>query len=234
MENSNFINFIFGSDEEKNKFISYQDPRFPLLKNQQIKSLFVELKEDKWEGSWRNFIDSKLAFSLGNFESYLTQGYQKHIHNLTKKFVNLEDTRLTFWVSEKCLLDNFEITKFVDEHRENQFKVLNHIMNQGESLGWREFFDLMDEARKCNVVTVSENSKLQPFQLESGIGEWKIDYEKANVNLINLCNKEEVLDFIEKSGETQIIFKNVQKLRKRNFSGTKEILDSLLSIISKV
>ena len=233
MSKQDFYDFIFGSEEERVKFISYQDPRFPQLKNQQIKSLFIELKEDKWNNSWRNFIDSDLAFCLGNYESYLTQGYQKHIHNLTKKFVNLENGQLTFWVSKKVLLSSPERDKFVDEHRENQFKVLNQIMKVGSGIHWMEFFNLMDEARKCNVVTQPENTKLQPFQLESKIGEWKSDYQKSGVEIINLCNTEEVLNFVASSGESSLILENIIRLRKRNFSGTKEILDNLISIISK-
>jgi len=231
--NGFFEKFIFGSIKEMEEFTSYQDPRFPQLKNQQIKSLFIELKEDKFKISWRNFISSKLAFSLGNYESYLTQGYQKHIHNLTKKFVNLENGELTFWVSKKVLLSSPENEKFVDEHRENQFKVLNHIMKTSSEMHWKDFFDLMDEARKCNVVTSTENTKLQPFQLESKIGEWKSDYQKSGVEIINLCNPQDVVDLIKMSGESELIIQNIARLRKRNFSGTKEILDSLMTIITK-
>ena len=233
MIKNDFYEFIFGSEEERENFICYQDTRFPQLKNQQIKSLFLELKEDRWKSSWRNFIDSDLAFCLGNYESYLTQGYQKHIHNLTKKFVNLENGELTFWVSKSCLLSNPEKDKFVDEHRENQFKVLNHVMKNSSKMHWKEFFDLMDEARKCNVVTSVENTKLQPFQLESGMGDWKSDYQKSEVDIINLCNIEEFLEFASSSSQDGLILENLKRLRKRNFSGTKEILDNLISIITK-
>lgn len=228
-----FLNFIFGSEEEAECFISYQDNRFNEHKTKQIKSLFMELKEDKWNKCWRNLIPPKMAFALGDYDHYLTQGYQKHIHNITKKFVNLNG-ELTFYVSTGCLESPIETLKpFVDEHRENQYKILNHIMGNSEKMNYKEFFDLLDEARKCNIVTVSENTRLQEFQLLSKPGEWKEDYKKANVKLINMCNTKEVLEYIEGSNQKKEIIANIRKLRKRNFSGTKEILDSLLTIIDK-
>jgi hypothetical protein len=228
-----FSEFIFGSDKQEEEFANYFDSRFPQIKNEQIKSLFIELKEDSFFACWRNFIKTKTAFSLGNYQSYLTQGYQKHIHNITKKFVNLEDGRMTFWVSESCLLCKLETTKFVDEHRENQFKVLSHMMNNIQTMSWFEFFDIMDEARKCNVVLTSENTSLQQFQLKSTIGKWKEDYKNAGVRIVNLCETKEVLELIERTKENQIILSNLYKLRKRNFSGTKEILNGLIDIIEK-
>jgi hypothetical protein len=227
------IEFIFGTEEESNRFADYQDPRFPILKTQQIKSLFIELKEDKWKYCWKNNISSKLAFSLGNFEHYLTQGYQKHIHNITKKFVNIQDDKETFYVSTGVLLTPLNEKKFcVDEHRENQYKVLTHIHENGATLLWKEFFDLMDEARKCNVVTVPENTRLQEFQLKSLIGDWRNDYKKANVELLNMCNSDEIIKYINESDNPEIVIGNIERLRKRNFSGTKEILNALISIIN--
>jgi len=225
-----FYNFIFGSELEKQKFINYLDPRFSELKTKQIKSLFLELKEDKWDGSWRTFVDLELAFCLGDFDSYLTQGYQKHIHNLTKKFFNLEKNKPTLYVSESCLLSS---QKFIEEHRENQFKVLNYIRANIKEMNWMEFFNIMDEARKCNIVTVEENSRLQEFQLKSSFGDWKTDYEKASIKLINLCEMEEVFGFLDRAKKIDIILENIYRLRKRNFSGTLETINLLISKIEE-
>ena len=230
---NDLTSFIFGDKDEEIKFTEYQDIRFPLLKTQQIKSLFMELKEDKWPYCWKNLISSKLAFSLGNYDSYLTQGYQKHIHNITKKFKNITDGEETFYVSKGVLTTPLSETKFcVDEHRENQYKVLTHFMENGSRISWREFFNLMDEARKCNVVTVSENTRLQEYQLVSSVGDWKNDYIKANVELLNVCNSDEIIKYINGSDNPEIVIGNIERLRKRNFSGTKEILNSLISIIN--
>jgi hypothetical protein len=231
----NFVKFIFGSEDSQIKFNNHIDHRFSLVKNQQIKSLYLELKEDEFPFSWRNFIDAKTAFSLGDYQSYLTQGYQKHIHNITKSFVNKEGDQFTFYVSEKSLISEPGTQKFVDEHRENQYKVLNHIMENISKMSFEDFFDLMDESRKCNIVTVSENSSLQKFQLESKIGEWKNDYKQAKVNLIDLCDSEKFMDFFLLQNETLqgYIVKNLENLRKRNFARTKEILEHIFSIIDK-
>jgi hypothetical protein len=90
----------------------------------------------------------------------------------------------------------------------------------------------MDEARKCNVVTVHENTRLQEFQLKSLIGDWKNDYKKANVELLNICNTEEIIKYINGSDNPEIVIGNIERLRKRNFPATKEILNALISTIN--
>ena len=147
----------------------------------------------------------------------------------------MEDGNPSLLVSENLLLCEPGEEKFVEEHRENQFKVIKHISENIDEICWKEFFDIIDEARKCNIVMVSENSKLQQFQLESGMGEWKSDYEKAKIKLVNMCDPEGFLEFYNSHNveKREKIKGNVKLLSDRNFSGTKGIIKEILSIIQK-
>jgi hypothetical protein len=71
--------------------------------------------------------------------------------------------------------------------------------------------------------------------LESGMGQWKSDYQKSGITLLNLIDSDNFLDFFKEINEIEKsnVVQNLEKLARRNFSGTKGIINDLISIIQK-
>jgi hypothetical protein len=47
-----------------------------------------------------------------------------------------------------------------------------------------------------------------------------------------MCDSDEIIKYINESNNPETVIGNIERLRKRNFSGTKEILNDLISIIN--